>query len=195
MNEILITYCNILLDQASYLYCLIRLDPWDPLLHQVSALHVEVEHSVLRLHLPCRDDFGERVVQDGLVGDQIKEVNPMLIQCKNVLTSFNGVGVTTNLKYLSWRPIKSWALWTYSKEAWSKELPLGENLQHLCLSLAGAHILHLRPASLQWETALRNSSCHQNYVCTCTMFTHWGGLISLADRAGFGKRNFVSWDK
>ena len=26
-----------------------------------------------------------------------------------------------------------------------------------------------------------------------TMLTHWGGLMSLADSAGFGSKNFVSY--
>ena len=28
---------------------------------------------------------------------------------------------------------------------------------------------------------------------TWTMLTHWGGLMSLAESAGLGSRNFVSW--
>ena len=94
----MLTYSNVLLDKPGNLYGLVRLYPGDPLLHQVAALHVKVEYPVLGLHLSRGDDLSEGVVQDCLVGDQVQEVNSMLVQCKNVLTSLNRVAVTTNLK-------------------------------------------------------------------------------------------------
>ena len=93
-----LTYGDILLDQPCNLHGLVCLYPGYSLLHQVPALHVQVEHPVLGLHLAGGDDLCEGVVQDGLVGDQVQEVHPMLVECKNVLTSFYWITVTTHLK-------------------------------------------------------------------------------------------------
>ncbi len=46
-----LTYGDVLLDEPGNLDGLIRLDPGDALLHQVPALHVQVQRTVLRLHL------------------------------------------------------------------------------------------------------------------------------------------------
>ena len=53
-----LTYGDVLLDEPGNLYGLVCLDPGDPLLHQVPALHVQVQGTVLRLHLSCGDDLG-----------------------------------------------------------------------------------------------------------------------------------------
>ena len=46
-----ITNCDVLLDKSGNLDRLVCLDPADPLLHQVATLHVQVQHSIIRLHL------------------------------------------------------------------------------------------------------------------------------------------------
>ncbi len=48
----MLTYGDVLLDEPGDLDGLICLDPGDALLHQVPALHVQVQRTVLRLHLP-----------------------------------------------------------------------------------------------------------------------------------------------
>ena len=68
------------------------------------------------------------------MGDQVKEVNSVLVQSENMLASLTRVAVTSD-----------------SKEAGAKELPLGEDLEHLGLGLARAHVLHLSPATLKNE--------------------------------------------
>jgi hypothetical protein len=48
----MLTYGDVLLDEPGDLYGLVCLDPGDALLHQVPALHVQVQRTVLSLHLP-----------------------------------------------------------------------------------------------------------------------------------------------
>ena len=52
-----ITNCDVLLDKSGNLDCLVGLDPADPLLHQVATLHVQVQHSIIRLHLSKKSGF------------------------------------------------------------------------------------------------------------------------------------------
>ena len=47
---------------------LISLYPCDPLLHEISTLHVKEQGAVLNLDFSCGDDFGEGVVDQCLVG-------------------------------------------------------------------------------------------------------------------------------
>ena len=77
---------------------MVRLDPADALLHQVPALHVQVEHAVLSLHLPGGDDLGEGVVEDGLVGDEVEEVNSVFVECEDVFTALHGIAVSADLR-------------------------------------------------------------------------------------------------
>ena len=77
---------------------MVCLDPADALLHQVPALHVEVEDAVLSLHLPGGDDLGEGVVEDGLVGDEVEEVNSVFVECEDVFTALHGVAVSADLR-------------------------------------------------------------------------------------------------
>ena len=65
------------------------------------------------------------------MGDQVQEVDSVLIQGEDMFASLAGVAVPP-----------------HCEEARAKELPLGEDLEHLGLGLAGAHVLHLRPAAL-----------------------------------------------
>ena len=76
---------------------MVRLDPADALLHQVAALHVEVEDAVLSLHLPGGDDLGEGVVEDCLVGDEVQEVDAVHVQRQDVLAPLHGVVITSHL--------------------------------------------------------------------------------------------------
>ena len=89
-------------------------------------------------YLSCGDDLREGIVENGLVGDKVEEVNSVLVQSKNMLASLARVTVASD-----------------GKEAGAKELPLGEDLQHLGLRLAGAHVLHLCPAALHHVHPLR----------------------------------------
>ena len=65
------------------------------------------------------------------MGDQVQEVDSVLVQGEDMLTALAGVAVPS-----------------HCEEARPEELPLGEDLEHLGLGLAGAHVLHLRPAAL-----------------------------------------------
>ena len=75
-----ITNCDVLLDESCNLHGLISLNPGYSLLHEVATLHVQVEHAILGLHLAGGDDLSEGVVQDGLVGDQVQEVDTVLVE-------------------------------------------------------------------------------------------------------------------
>ena len=77
---------------------MVRLDPADALLHQVPALHVQVKHAVLSLHLPGGYDLSEGVVEDGLVGDEVEEVNSVFVECEDVFTALHGVAVSADLR-------------------------------------------------------------------------------------------------
>ena len=48
-------------------------------------------------HLSCGDDLGEGVVEDGLVGDQVQEVDTVHVERQDVLTALQGIIVTPNL--------------------------------------------------------------------------------------------------
>ena len=95
----LCTYGDVLLDEPGDLHGLVSLYPGDALLHEVAALHVQVEHPVLGLHLARGDDLGEGVVEDGLVGDQVQEVDSVLVQSQDVLAPFHRVAVSPHLKH------------------------------------------------------------------------------------------------
>ena len=92
------TYGDVLLDEPGDLHGLVSLDPGDALLHEVAALHVEVEDSVLGLHLAGGDDLGEGVVEDGLVGDQVEEVNSVFVESEDVFTALHGIAVSADLR-------------------------------------------------------------------------------------------------
>ena len=60
----------------------------------------------LCLHLPGGDDFCEGVVQDGLVGDEVEEVDPVLVEGQDVLVGVVGrppgvVALSANLQQWS----------------------------------------------------------------------------------------------
>ena len=97
--KMIVTYGDVLLDESSNLHRLVSLDPGDPLLHQVATLHVQEQHPVLGLHLPGGDDLGEGVVEDGLVGDQVQEVDTVLVQSQDVLATLHRVAVPPHLKH------------------------------------------------------------------------------------------------
>ena len=113
---------------------MVRLDPADALLHQVPALHVEVEDAVLSLHLPGGDDLGEGVVEDGLVGDEVEEVDPVLVEGQDVLVGVVGrppgvVALSPNLQQC-WTsshvllPTLMEVVITYREEAGAEQRPL-----------------------------------------------------------------------
>ena len=93
----LCTYGDVLLDEPGDLHGLVSLYPGDALLHEVAALHVQVEHPVLGLHLAGGDDLGEGVVEDCLVGDQVQEVDAVHVQRQDVLAPLHGVVITSHL--------------------------------------------------------------------------------------------------
>ena len=77
------------------------------------------------------DDLCEGVVEDGLVGDQVQEVDAVHVEGQDVLAALQWIIVPP-----------------HRKEAWSEQLPLGQSLEHLSLGLAGGDVLHLGPAAL-----------------------------------------------
>ena len=75
--------------------------------------------------------LSKRVVQDGLVRDQVQEVDAVLIEGEDVLAALHRVSVPP-----------------HGEETGAEELPLRQSLQHLGLGLAGGQVLHLGPAAL-----------------------------------------------
>ena len=65
------------------------------------------------------------------MGDKVQEVDAVFVQRQDVLTALAGVTVPPD-----------------RKEARTKELPLGEDLEDLGLCLARAHVLDLGPGAL-----------------------------------------------
>lgn len=58
---------DVLPDQTGDLVGLLRLQSGDALLHQIAALHVEIERALLGLHLPGGDHLGVGIVIQGLL--------------------------------------------------------------------------------------------------------------------------------
>ena len=56
---------DVLPDESRDLVGLLRLDPCDPLLHQIAALHVQEQRAVLGLNLASGDHLEEGELEEG----------------------------------------------------------------------------------------------------------------------------------
>ena len=58
---------DVLADQTGNLVSLIRLDARHSLLHQITALHVQIQNTIFRFDFSRRYDFGVGIVQQRLL--------------------------------------------------------------------------------------------------------------------------------
>lgn len=79
---------DVLPDEPRYLVRLIRLDPGDPLLHQIAALHVQKEQPIFGLHFPRRYHLFIRVVINSFLKSK-RQSNPLSIELINHYVSDN----------------------------------------------------------------------------------------------------------
>ena len=89
---------DVLLDESSNFVGLFSLDPGDPLLHQVATLHVQKQSAIISLNFSSGDYFGEWVMKESFMGDQIKKTDSILIECQDMLRSFTRIALTAYLK-------------------------------------------------------------------------------------------------
>ena len=89
---------DVLLDESSNFVGLFSLDPGDPLLHQVATLHVQKQSAIISLNFSSGDYFGEWVMKESFMGDQIKKTDSILVECQDMLRSFTRIALTAYLK-------------------------------------------------------------------------------------------------
>lgn len=127
--------------------------------------------------------LGERVVDEGLVGDLVQEADSVLVQGHDVLET-DVVPRLPNPPDLQNRHCAEAAV-PWRKRFWKSSLLTAKKLD----PNSGQDDRVSRTLALARMVVSRSTSSSQ---LDCTMLTHCGGLMALAAKAGLGNRNLVS---